>query len=173
MRKLRISAGRRALLCTGLAAALAPAAFAHRSQSVFTAVSWNAESSKLEIVHRFHPDDVEIGLARYAGAGEFLDMGQVRNQARLLVYLESHFRLNAAGAEIRLEPVRVEPGGMEIVAYQEAKLAGRPEELEIENQILRDVFAMQTNLVNVRFARRTRTLIFSGRDEAKRVAAPG
>ena len=34
--------------------------------------------------------------------------------------------------------------------YQEAKLKAPPPELAIDNQILRDVFDTQTNLVNVK-----------------------
>lgn len=157
------------MIAAGLAAALTPAAFAHRSQSVLSSLTWNAPASRLEVVHRFHTDDAEIGLARHAGMGDFLDLGLVRNQARLLVYLESHFAVESSEGRLALEPVGVEPRGMEIYAYQEAQLSSPPVDLTIENSILRDVFSDQTNLVNVRISQRTRTLIFSGRDRSKRV----
>lgn len=157
------------MIAVGAAGLIAPAAFAHRSQSVLSSLTWNAAASRLEVVHRFHTDDAEIGLARHAGMGDFLDLGLVRNQARLLVYLESHFAVDSPEGRIVLDPVGVDPRGMEIHAYQEAVLSAAPDVLTIENDILRDVFTSQTNLVNVRIAERTRTLIFSGRDRAKRV----
>lgn len=47
-------------------------------------------------------------------------------------------------------------------------MAQPPKALAINNQIFRDVFEGQTNLVNVRLAQKTRTLIFSGGDGVKK-----
>lgn len=159
---------RRTVLLSGAALFVAPAAFAHRSQSVLSSVVWNETNSTIEVIHRIHADDAEIGLAKYANLGEVLDLSEIRNQARLLVYIESHFHLSGPAGAIELEPIGVQPQGREINAYQEAALSERPDELSIDNQILRDIYERQTNLVNVRIAERTRTIIFSGSDKVKR-----
>ena len=58
--------------------------------------------------------------------------------------------------------------GEAVLMYQECKLTAPPRNLAIDNRILRDVFENQTNLVNVKLAQRTRTLLFSGSDGVKK-----
>ncbi len=159
---------RRAFLALGVSALVAPTASAHRSQSVLSSIVWNGSRSRLEVTHRIHTDDVEIGLAKYASLGEVIDLTEIANQARLMIYLESHFLISGPAGPIALDPVGVEPLGRELNAYQETLLTEPPTELLIDNRILRDIYPDQTNLVNVRMSNRTRTILFSGRDKAKR-----
>jgi len=161
---------RRLAIASGCAFAVAPAAFAHRSQSVLTVVNWNPDTSMLEVSHRMHAHDAEVGLAQSTGDANApaVDISVVGNQAKLMLYIEKHFALADAKGAIKLEPLGAELESEAILVYQEAKLAAPPPELTINNQILRDVFDQQTNLVNVRMAQRTRTLIFTGKDGAKR-----
>jgi hypothetical protein len=152
--------------CVG-AVALAPEALAHRAQTVLTTVMWNAASSMLEVTHRLHAHDAELTLAATTGA-QAVDITQVTNQAQLMLYIEKQFTLTDSGKAIVLQPLGAEMDGDAILVYQECRLASPPTGLFIVNGILRDVFEGQTNLVNVRLAQRTRTLIFSGNDGAKR-----
>jgi hypothetical protein len=147
--------------------AAAPPAFAHRSQSVLTTVNWNAATSTLEVMHRIHAHDAEVGLMQSTGSIENIDISIVRNQAQLMLYVEKHFSLSAPNGPIALSPLGAEFQSEAIVLYQEAKLKVPPPELAIDSQILRDVFDAQTNLVNVKLDKRTRTLIFSGKDGVK------
>jgi hypothetical protein len=157
------------LVAGGAALAFAPSAFAHRSQSVLTLVNWNPATSKLEVIHRLHAHDAEVGLARSFGSGAApdVDMSQVTNQAKLMLYIEKHFSVRGPSGPIALEALGAELESEAVVLYQEAKLPAPPKELTIDNQILRDVFDQQANLVNVKLAQRTRTLLFSGKDGAK------
>lgn len=150
-----------------MTAALAPKALAHRAQTVLTTVMWNAASSMLEVSHRLHAHDAELALAATAGV-QAVDITQVKNQAQLMLYIETHFGLKDGAKAIALQPLGAEFEGEAILMYQECKLAAPPKELSITNGILRDVFEGQTNLVNVRLAQRTRTLIFSGDDGVKK-----
>jgi hypothetical protein len=147
--------------------ALAPEALAHRAQTVLTTVMWNASSSVLEVTHRIHAHDAELTLAATTGV-QAVDITQVKNQAQLLLYIEKQFTMTDGGKTIALQPLGAEMEGEAILVYQECRLATPPKVLSIVNGILRDVFEGQTNLVNVRLAQRTRTLIFSGSDGAKR-----
>ena len=157
---------RRLLMAAGSALAIAPSAFAHRSQSVLTTVSWNPSRSMIEVMHRLHAHDAEVGLAQSVGASA-IDITQVRNQAQLMLYIEGHFSLSGPAGKIALQPLGAEFESEAILLYQEAKLAAPPPERAIDNQIIRDGFDQQTNLVNVRLDKRTRTLIFSGKDGVK------
>ena len=157
---------RRLAIFAGCALAIAPQAFAHRSQSVLTTVSWNAARQMIEVMHRIHAHDAEVGLAQSVGV-EAIDITQVQNQAQLMLYIEKHFSLAGPSGRIALQPLGAEFESEAILLYQEAKLAAAPPSLAVENQILRDVFDNQTNLVNVKLDKRTRTLIFSGNDGVK------
>ncbi|MFZ4684728.1 MAG: DUF6702 family protein [Hyphomonadaceae bacterium] len=169
--RLLVGITRRMALLTGGACvatvALAPEALAHRAQTVLTTVMWNASSSMLEVTHRLHAHDAELTLAATTGA-QSVDITQVKNQAQLLLYIEKQFTMTDGGKTIALQPLGAEMEGEAILVYQECRLATPPKVLSIVNGILRDVFEGQTNLVNVRLAQRTRTLIFSGSDGAKR-----
>jgi len=158
---------RRLAVAGGLALALAPPALAHRSQSVLTTVTWNPTTSRLEVTHRMHAHDAEVGLALSTGV-ETIDIRQANNQAQLMHYVEKHFSLSDGSAPIALSPLGAEIQSEAILLYREAKRAAPPAELVIEDQILCDVFDGQTNLVNVKLAQRTRTLIFIAKDGPKR-----
>jgi len=161
---------RRMAVLAGCALAVAPPALAHRSQTVLTSVMWNAASSMLEVTHRVHNADAEAWLAQQGGVSgaSAVDITAVRNQARMMIYVEQHFGLSDSGKKIVLEALGAEIEGEALLLYQQCKLAAPPKGLTIDNRILRDVFDRQTNLVNVRLAQRTRTMIFSGQDGIKK-----
>jgi hypothetical protein len=158
---------RRLAIAGGLALGVAPPALAHRSQSVLSMVTWNAATSTLEVSHRIHAHDAAVGLAILSGV-ETIDITQAPNQAQLMLYVEKRFSLSDGKSAIALSPLGAEIQSELVVLYQEAKCAAPPAELVIEDQILCDVFDGQTNLVNVKLAQRTRTLIFIAKDGPKR-----
>ena len=84
-----------------------------------------------------------------------------------MLYVEKHFSLSGPSGPIALSALGAEFQSEAIVLYREAKLKAPPPELAIDDQILRDVFDLQTNLVNVKLDKKTRTLIFSGKDGVK------
>ncbi len=167
MTELRRTLTRRLAIAGLCGLAAAPSAFAHRSQSVLTTINWNIATSTLEVMHRIHAHDAEVGLMQATGSAENIDITVTRNQAQLMLYVEKHFSLSAPGGAIELSPVGAEFQSEAIVLYREAKLQAPPPELAIDDRILRDVFDGQTNLVNVKLDRRIRTLIFSGKDGVK------
>lgn len=162
-----VSITRRMAVLAGCALAVTPPALAHRAQTVLSTVIWNAASGMLEVTHRLHAHDAELTLAATTGA-PMVDIGVVSNQAQLMLYVDTHFGLTDSGRKIALQPLGAEFEGEAILLYQECKLAAPPRDLAVDNRILRDVFEGQTNLVNVRLAERTRTLIFSGKDGVKK-----
>ncbi len=145
----------------------APPALAHRAQTVLSTVMWNAGGSTLDVMHRLHAHDAEVCLAIKTGVAQ-TDMSELRTQAQLMLYVEETFGLTDAGKPIALSPLGAEIQGEAVLLYQECRLAAAPQNLAIENRILRDVFENQTNLVNVKLSQRTRTLLFSGSDGVKK-----
>jgi hypothetical protein len=167
MRRGGPALSRRLLVAGGCALLAAPKAFAHRAQSVLSTVEWNPKTSTIDVTHRMHAHDAELGLAASSGSASDVDLTQVRNQARLGLYVEDHFILSTPAGKVPLEVLGAEIEAEIILIYQEARLPAPPQALDVDNRILRDVFDSQTNLVNVRMAKRTRTLIFAGRDGVK------
>ena len=154
-------------LWAGGALVLAPPALAHRAQTVLSTVIWNAAGSTLDVMHRLHGHDAELCLAQKTGAAQ-QDITLLQTQALLMIYVEETFRLTDGGKALVLTPLGAELQGEAVLLYQECKLSAPPQNLAIDNRILRDVFDNQTNLVNVRLAQRTRTLLFSGSDGVKK-----
>jgi hypothetical protein len=157
---------RRLAIVGGCSLALAPPALAHRSQTVLSTVMWNAAASVLEVTHRLHPHDAELALQQTTGVQQ-ADITVVKTQAQMMLYIEEHFVLTDGGRKLTLEPVGAEFEGDTLLMYQQCALKTPPAKLAIDNRILRDVFEAQANLVNVRLAQRTRTLLFSGQDGVK------
>src|SRR5262245_61453311 len=91
--KARVRLTRRLVVAGGLGLAVAPPAMAHRSQSVLTTVTWNASATTLEVTHRMHAHDAEVGLAQSMGV-ESIDLTQSKNQAQLMLYVEKRFSLS-------------------------------------------------------------------------------
>lgn len=162
-RRMAITAGG----AFGAALAWAPPALAHRAQTVLSTVTWNAAESTLDVTHRFHGHDAEVCLSIKNGEPQ-ADISVLRTQAQLMLYVEGTFGLRDGATSLALSPLGAEVQGEAVMLYQECKLAAPPKNLSVDDRILRDVFENQTNIVNVRLAQRTRTLMFSGSDGFKR-----
>jgi hypothetical protein len=151
----------------GTAVTAAPGAVAHRSLSVLTTVEWSAEQKAIQVIHRIHAQDAEIAMAQASG-GAVVDLTQLRDQARLMIYVEGKFALYSGETQLTLEAIGVELAGDDAIVYREARLPAPVDALEVEDRLLRDVFDQQTNLVNVRMSQgRVRTLVFAGQDGRK------
>lgn len=157
---------RRLILGAAGALALTPAAYAHRPLSVLSTIDWNPTTKTIEVIHRLHAHDVEVGIEEIGGGG-VIDLSTVRGQAQLIVYLEPRFILTTPQGPVQLEIVGAELDGLEAIVYQEVRSDEPWAEVTVDDQILRDVFDRQTNLVNIHMGKATRTLIFAGKDGPK------
>jgi hypothetical protein len=160
---------RRLVLLGAGAALVAPAAFAHRVESCFTTVEWNAGASTIELVHRLHQHDAEVAIGAAAGSNVDVDITKVRNQARAALYAEGRFSVSVAGKPVAFDIVGAELRDDSVWIYREAKLAAAPAELVIGDTILRDVFPAESNIVNVKIGARVRSVLFAGKDGPKTV----
>lgn len=166
--------GRRRVLAlagAGLLAGTLPAA-AHRAKSALTLVTWNKAAGLLAVDHSLHAHDAEIALAQ-VGEGGAPDLSRLEDQARLALYVEPRFTLTIPGGPpLPLKLLGAEPEGDNIHVYQEVPLMAAPARLLVRNMILRDIFPVQINQVNVDTGRgpeSIRTLTFLGGDGEKEV----
>jgi len=147
---------RRAFL-TGAAAVFSVCAYAHKLQYSLTDLYWRAESGMLEIVHSIHLDDAMSLLARLGAPGGDLD---VATEARVMYYIEQHFKLTQGAEHLAPEAVGAQISGDYLWIYQELPMPQYPASLQVECTVLHDLFPAQQNQVNLRIGDYVRTLRF-------------
>lgn len=146
-------------------------AFAHRQKQAVSTVVWNPHTTTLEITHILHLHDAEQALSRI-GKLNTPDLTPLRARAQLAIYAQEHFTLTRRnGEKITLNIVGAEVDNGQIYIYQEASLVQIPTELSITDTLLLDVYADQTNLVNITLGGEVKSLVFKAGDRAKRVSA--
>ena len=147
---------------------VAALAFAHRMPGSISTVKRSASGDVIEIIHRLHSHDAELGVAAVLGKGN-ISLEDLVGRAQLALYVEERFRIadfvdGRVGDRLALELIGAELDGEFVLVYQE--FAGDlPVQLAIRDDILRDVFPEQVNHVNVALGGEVRSVTFSGDDE--------
>ena len=147
---------------------VAALAFAHRMPGSISTVKRSASGDVIEIIHRLHSHDAELGVAAVLGKGN-ISLEDLVGRAQLALYVEERFRIadfvdGRVGDRLALELIGAELDGEFVLVYQE--FAGDlPARLAIRDDILRDVFPEQVNHVNVALGGEVRSVTFSGDDE--------
>jgi len=157
-------------IVTTLAVALctATAGFAHHMPGSLTTIKRNPDTGAVEVVHRLHTHDAELGIMTFL-KDRSLTLDQLVGRARLSLYVESHFHLadfsaDEVGRPLQLELVGAELDGEFVLVYQQ--LHGKlPCVVAVRNDILRDVFPDQVNQVNIAVDGHVKSLTFNGKDE--------
>ncbi|HZW59381.1 MAG TPA: DUF6702 family protein [Woeseiaceae bacterium] len=144
-------------LCAVLAAA---GVQAHRAKGSLTTVEFNDSTGRVEIVHRLHRHDAELGVGSIIGEPA-LSLEALRSQARVALYVAERFHIAANGEELELAVVGAEPAGDYLLVYQE-HAGPLPRHIEIRDDILRDAFPAQINQVNITDGDAVHSLIFTG-----------
>jgi hypothetical protein len=152
---------------------IAALAFAHRMPGSISTVKRSASGDTIEIIHRLHAHDAELGVAAALGKRN-ISLETLVDRAQLALYVEERFVMAAyVDGQIRnrlpLELIGAELDGEFVLVYQE--FAGQlPVDLAIRDDILRDVFPGQVNHVNVAVGGEVRSVTFSGDDEWRMLA---
>ena len=157
-RKLMINI---AMLCIALPS------IADRQPGSLSTVKTNAATGNVEIIHRLHNHDAELGIMAVL-KDRSLTMDQLVGRAQLALYVEDRFTLAASdgdeiGAPLDLELLGAELDGEYVLVYQELK-GHLPAQVAVRDDILRDVFPEQVNQVNVAAGGEVRSLTFRGDD---------
>lgn len=150
------------------AALIAANSTAHRMPGSLTTIKTNPGTGNVEVIHRLHSHDAELGILMASG-DRSLTLDRLEGRAHLALYVETRFRLakvrdSQIEAPLPLELVGVELDGEFVLVYQQ--LAGDlPHVLAVQNDILRDVFPEQVNLVNIAVAGEVHSLVFREDDK--------
>jgi hypothetical protein len=151
-----------ALLC------IAALSYADRQPGSLSTIKTNRVTGSIEIIHRLHNHDAELGVIAALG-DKTLTLDKLVGRAQLALYVEEHFILAALkddriGAPLDLELIGAELDGEFILVYQEFN-GELPTHIAVRDDILRDVFPGQVNHVNIAVGPEVRSLIFQGEDE--------
>ncbi|MGI9203305.1 MAG: DUF6702 family protein [Woeseiaceae bacterium] len=146
---------------------------ADRQPGSLSTVKINAATGNVEIIHRLHNHDAELGIIAVL-EDRSLSMDQLVGRAQLALYVEDRFTLaatngDAIGAPLDLELLGAELDGEYVLVYQE--FSGEfPTTIAVRNDILRDVFPEQVNHVNIALGGGVRSLTFKERDRWHRTS---
>jgi len=147
---------------------IAALSFADRQPGSLSTIKINAASGNIEIIHRLHNHDAELGIIAVHG-DRSLTLDTLLGRAQLALYVEEHFRLaelgaDSVGAPLELDLIGAEVDGEFVLVYQEFT-GTLPARFAIRDDILRDVFPEQVNHVNIAVTGEVRSLIFKGDDD--------
>jgi hypothetical protein len=151
-----------AILC------IAVASLADRRQGSLSTIKRNTSSGNIEIIHRLHSHDAELGVIAALG-DRTLTLDKLIGRAQLALYVEERFIIatlseDGVGAPLDLELIGAEVDGEFVLVYQEFA-DELPEKFAIRDDILRDIFPQQVNHVNIAIGGEVRSLIFRADDD--------
>ncbi len=152
-----------------LALVLAPlgggAAVAHQQKIAISSIAVNPRTARLEVVHQVPVHDAEHALKRQGIAADIIASADSREAfAR---YVAKRFKLEAGGKPVVLAYVGSEIIGGNLMVYQEAAKPRSGARLNVNSQILTDVWARQENRVNIGGGTKVRTFVFTVNTEAQ------
>lgn len=152
-----------------LAFSVATGVSAHRQPEATTTISFNTNTGFTEIVHRLHVHDVEPNLDFILEEGGHT-LETLEGRARLALYVGSKFsiRTSELSEPVELTLLGAELRGSSVYVYQEYE-ARLPEVIFARNDVLREVFENQVNIVTFVNGSEQRSLVFSDDDEWKEI----
>lgn len=160
---------RRAAVWVATAAMLCvtTAGHADRQPGSLSTIKLNAATGNVEIIHRLHTHDAELGVIA-ALDDRSLSIEQLVGRAQLALYVEERFVVagtdgNEINAPLDLTLIGAELDGEFVLVYQEFK-GELPAQIAVRDDILRDVFPEQVNHVNIVLGGKVRSMTFSDRD---------
>ena len=142
--------------------ALTVSAFAHREPGILTTIEWNNSIERTEIIHRIHTHDAELGVAMVDNL-PLLSVGNTEGMARIALYVENHFSILSEESSLDIELVGAELIGDYIFVYQEW-IDPLSTNIFIKNEILREIYPLQINQVNIISEGNIRTLTFTEKE---------
>ena len=142
--------------------ALTVSAFAHREPGILTTIEWNNSIERTEIIHRIHTHDAELGVAMVDNL-PLLSVGNTEGMARIALYVENHFSILSEESSLDIELVGAELIGDYIFVYQEWRNP-LSTNIFIKNEILREIYPLQINQVNIISEGNIRTLTFTEKE---------
>lgn len=137
-------------------------AHAHQQRVALTSVLFNSRTGNIEVAHRLFVHDAEHAAKEIWGERPDL-LDSAADQERFADYVRERFEIkDSDGRLLSLTPVGQEADGAFLWVYHETPIIDGLKEIVISNQILRDVWDDQANLVNVERGSFRGSLLFHG-----------
>ncbi|MEX0618455.1 MAG: DUF6702 family protein [Pseudohongiellaceae bacterium] len=156
------------LMMCGLVVVVSPAVQAHQQKAAVTRVLFNQRTGNIEVMHRFDLHDAEHALTLLFDTQPGL-MESEQSRELFAGYIVNRFSMEAldGGGDIRMPLAFVgqEVDGRYLWVYQETPIPRSLQGLTIVNVALRDVWADQSNLVNIEREAELISLTFEGDKE--------
>ncbi len=139
-----------------------PTLHAHNFFEGLTRISYNLETKKIEVIHRFETHDLETLVSKIEG--KRVTVKRRKYSELVKQYFIKNFSISKNTISIPLHMIGVEPGEQTTVIYQEVKGVNSLLNLEISNRLLIEHFPKQLNILNYQDENVQGTLIFSKGD---------
>lgn len=125
-------------------------------------VDFNPKTGSLEITHKIFIDDFEYALQLYDN--ESFQLGTERElpdaDRYIKKYIESQFNIKVNGKKVYGEYVGRESDLEAIWIYQEVKNVGAAQAIELDNQILLDLYDDQKNILHLKYGQQKQSFLF-------------
>ncbi len=153
-------------LCLTCAAVfLVGSALAHQQKTSVSVVQLQPHFQSVDITHRFNIHDVEHAL-KLLGYAQFDITSDIKAQEAFSSYVYQRFSIRYdQDRPLVLKPVGFEVEGNAFWIYQEAAINPAVEKLEVANNVLREVWPEQSNLVNFEGFGEIQSLRFADQDQ--------
>lgn len=138
---------------------------AHKMKSAFTLVLWNENSGHLEVLHRFILHDAEDAAWQLFNRQADI-ISDEKTQAQFAQYVVDQFSLkDQTGQKLTLNLVGFQNDEGYFWVYQDIPLPKNLTKLKIRQDVLRQIWREQINVVNVDYKGHTQSISFSGEDK--------
>ena len=148
------------LLMTG-----STSAFAHQKKEAITEVLFNTRSGNLEVMHRYLMHDAEHAVRVLVDPDADIIASEEARQAFAQYATERFALLGDDGDTLKLQFVGQEVDGVFLWVYQEMPLPTELHTLGVIDNVLRELWPEQNNLVNIERDGNIQSLNFNGNTE--------
>lgn len=138
---------------------------AHQQKAAITRVLFNSNSGNLEVMHRFYVHDAEHAVRQLVDPNADLIASAAAREQFAQYVTERFSLLSTEGSTLPLGYVGQEVDGIFLWVYQEMPMPAAITGLSVVNNVLREIWPEQNNLVNIEREDDLQTLNFTGNTE--------
>lgn len=133
----------------------------HKFYVSVTDINYNSESQSLQLISRIFVDDMENLLKTRYGEELYLTAQEEHPQVDLYLerYLSEKFRIRVNGKEFPLIFLGKEYDNDLLKLYIEIEQVEVPQQIEVTNAMLTELFPDQKNVVHVKLMGKTKSLL--------------
>ena len=134
--------------------------FAHPIHVSVTEIEMDEKDKRLEIMMRVFTDDLELTLRQATNQPEldFLSLSAKGRDEMVAGYLKNHFKISLDGKAQKITYLGHEQEDPALIFYIEVPNVKKWKTIEVQNDIIMEVHADQSNLVHVTVKEKIRSL---------------